>query len=104
MATFKLLPVIVMIATLGRPPAPNLPPDLSGFYVCEGEGVDGPYRGLVEIRSYQAAYRVRWAFSVADMHQGIGVVSGSTLAVSYVSARGPGVVVYAVGDGSRLVG
>ncbi len=79
--------------------------DLSGSYDCEGFNANGsPYQGNVEIRRKGEMYLVKWRIGRNDTYDGVGLVTGSLLSVSYYGGI-EGIVVYAISeDGSRLTG
>lgn len=77
--------------------------DLSGVYRCDGVNGDGsPYRGVVVIARHRDAYQVQWTFGGRTRAVGLGIRTGNTLAVSYVSSSS-GVVLYEIKEGN-LVG
>lgn len=78
--------------------------DLSGVYDCEGFNADGQsYRGQVEIRQKGEIYLVRWRIGRNDAYDGVGIVTDNLLSVSYYGGI-EGVVVYDIGEGTRLSG
>jgi len=78
--------------------------DLTGLYHCAGVNPNGStYEGIAQIVRHERTYRVRWILPPNITHHGIGVVSGNVLAVSYFG-EAPGVIVYKLEEGPRLVG
>jgi hypothetical protein len=110
------LTLVAVLSLAAQSPVPetkgdNNPPaadaDLTGVYACEGVRPDGAaYRGTVEIVRHDGTYELLWTLPPHEQYVGIGMVSGSVLAVSYFGGM-PGLVVYRIeaGDkGPRLVG
>jgi hypothetical protein len=74
--------------------------DIAGKYACEGTNPAGKaYKGTVEITKVGDAYRLDWSLGGgAETYDGIGILEGDVLAVSW----GAGVVVYKVEKGKLL--
>jgi hypothetical protein len=106
--------VVVLAATAGVPADAAGELDLTGLYVARGVNADGSeYEGVVHIAPRRQSFVVTWIFprgsrdmlSLEPASVGIGIVSGETLAVSYLSMDAAGVVVYRIEDGgNRLAG
>jgi serine/threonine protein kinase len=80
-------------------------PDITGQFNCEGTNPDGQtYRGTVEIAKKGDAYYLKWTFKSGATHQGVGLLEGNVLAVSYYDATTGVVVVYRVEKDGKLVG
>lgn len=79
--------------------------DLSGIYRCEGRNYGGqPYQGTVTIRKAGSAYQFHWSIGNL-MYYGIALREGDVVSASWTTGPGvPGIVVYKVGPGRRLVG
>ncbi len=106
MARTVLLLVVVLAATGGSSAAnvPQAETDFVGVYRCEGTNPDGSlYQGIVEIARVDSTFRVRWMLSNDVNLLGVGIYSGGVLAVSYFGGA-PGVVVYRIDGGNRLIG
>jgi hypothetical protein len=100
-----ILLIPMLLATLvGSASARATPdPELAGLYICDGVNPDGsPYHGLVEIVKHHDAYQLVWSFESEVVALGLGIRSGSVLAVMHYSEV-PGVVAYRIEEGSRLV-
>ncbi len=78
--------------------------DITGNYDCEGRNADGgAYRGQVEIVRKRDIYLVRWRVGSDDVYDGVGILTGDVLSVSYSGAIS-GIVVYEVKDEQTLAG
>jgi hypothetical protein len=70
--------------------------DIAGKYTCEGTNPQGQtYKGTVEITKVGDTYKLVWAIGNAETWDGVGILEGDVLAVSFAS----GVVVYKVEKG-----
>jgi hypothetical protein len=103
----RLLGCLVMAAgfvCFHAAPVGAAEPDITGKYNCEGSNPGGKmYRGIVEITKKGDTYLVRWNLSGGDSYQGVGLLEGKTLAVSF-NAGVIGLAVYRVEKGGKLVG
>ena len=89
----------VFIPVLGS--ANNL--DITGNYNCQGKNADGStYNGEVEITKKGNTYNIYWLINNQKFN-GIGILEGNVLAVSYYGSSS-GVVAYRVEGDSNLVG
>src|SRR5207244_11606828 len=69
-------------------------PDITGRDTCEGTNPDGKtYKGQVVIACEGDTYHVKWALAGGDNYEGLGILEGNVLAVSY-SGTIAGVIVY----------
>lgn len=104
-ATACLASVAVLAFLLAAPCAAADVPDITGRYKCEGASPGGQaYRGTVEISKKGDTYALKWAFGPGETYQGVGILEGNVLAVSYSGTGFTGVVVYKVEKGPKLVG
>jgi hypothetical protein len=77
---------------------------LEGVYTCQGTNPDGSsYAGVVEIVKRKEAYLVRWTMPDESQVVGVGIFSGSQLAVSYFGGT-PAVVLYSIAENGTLNG
>ena len=79
--------------------------DLSGIYRCEGHNYGGqPYQGTVTIRKAGSAYQFHWSIGNL-MYYGIALRQGDVVSASWTTGPGvPGIVVYKISPGRKLVG
>jgi hypothetical protein len=84
--------------------------NLEGNYTCVGRNADGgQYQGVVRITKQGDAWYLLWQIGAAgeERHEGLGLVTGETLAVSWRVGTEGGIVVYTIkrtGDAVRLEG
>ncbi|MCC5619001.1 hypothetical protein LC605_28755 [Nostoc sp. CHAB 5836] len=77
--------------------------DITGNYNCQGKNADGStYRGEVEITKKGNTYIINWLIG-GQKFNGLGILEGNVLAVSYYG-NSSGVVAYRVEGDSKLVG
>lgn len=78
--------------------------DLIGSYDCEGRNAEGAvYRGKVEIVKKRDIYMVRWRIGQNDTYEGVGILTGDVLSVSYFGGI-EGIVVYTAKGNQILEG
>lgn len=78
--------------------------NITGQYKCEGTNADGNrYRGTVKINQTGNVYYVKWIIGQNQNFNGVGILEGNVLAVSYYGSFS-GVVAYKIESSSRLVG
>lgn len=96
-----LVAVLGVALVLAAPAVAADKVDLTGKYKCEGKNPQGgTYTGTVEIKKKGDVYYLSWAIGPAETYEGIGLLEGDVLAVSYTG----GVVAYKVEKGPKLVG
>jgi hypothetical protein len=101
LATAAVAAVIFALATGCRAADTK---DITGRYSCEGTNPAGQtYKGTVEITKKGDTYHLAWSIGAGDNYEGLGILEGDTLAVSYYGGA-TGVVVYKVQKGGKLVG
>ncbi|MBW3538974.1 MAG: hypothetical protein KY476_01765 [Planctomycetes bacterium] len=70
--------------------------NLAGRYTCTGTNPDGgAYQGVVQIKKLGDAWQLTWQIG-EESHEGIGLVTGNLLSVSWRIEGGGGVVVYTI--------
>jgi hypothetical protein len=80
-------------------------PSVAGKYDCAGEDTDGTaYTATVTIKKKGDAYAVEWELADGQKFVGVGVLTGRTLAVSWVNQRMIGVMAYTVEKDGSLNG
>lgn len=92
-------------------PAPKKQPDVSGVYAMHGREGESEYRGSVTIWRAGAGYVVHWStitegdgkLSVSQV-EGLGLLEGDVLSVSWKGPHGPGVSVYKLSNAGELHG
>jgi hypothetical protein len=78
--------------------------DVTGTYHCEGDAGGGKkYVGKVTITQKGDVYSVVWKLAGNETYNGIGILQGDVLAVSYYGSM-TGVVAYKVESSDKLVG
>ena len=81
--------------------------NIEGQYACTGRSPEGaPYRGTARITKERDAYRLTWQVGAED-HEGVGLLNGDLLSVSWRTGEEGGIVVYTVkrqGSTVRLEG
>ena len=85
--------------------------NLEGNYTCVGRNADGgQYQGVVRITKQGDAWYLVWQIGAVgeERHEGLGLLNGESLAVSWRVGADGGIVVYTVkqaaGGGLRLEG
>jgi hypothetical protein len=97
------LAVCGLVAALSLAAAAQNPVDIAGRYSVVGVNPDGGmYQGRAEISKRGATYRIRWVIGVSETYEGVGILEGDVLAVSFSSGTSSGVVVYRVDKGKLL--
>jgi hypothetical protein len=98
---------LVTLASLGPVhAAPDQAADnkLEGIYTCQGTNPDGSsYAGVVEIIKHKETYLIRWTMPDESQVVGVGIFTGSQLAVSYFGGT-PALVVYSITENGTLNG
>jgi len=80
--------------------ASNVSMGIDGLYRCEGNG----YKGTVLITNVGETYLLKWKIGTKT-HVGVAIRNGDMLASSWTTGEGiPGIVVYKIVQGSRLIG
>lgn len=98
------LAVCAWVAALSMGAAAQDPVDITGRYAVAGTNPDGGmYQGTAEISKRGATYRIRWVIGVSETYEGVGILEGDVLAVSFSSGTTSGVVLYRVEKG-KLTG
>lgn len=105
---------VVALLAYGAPVALGAEPTLEGTYTATGVNHDGSeYRRIVKIVPRGESFLIAWilpekvdeAIRLVPKSAGVGVVSGSVLAVSFYGQDVTGVILYQIEDGgARLVG
>jgi hypothetical protein len=104
---------MVLLTTMAIPAAAEGPTDLDGVYESRGTNPDGTeYRGAVHILRQGDRFLVAWmipraageALLLELTSVGVGIRTGDTLAVSYVTSKALGVATYQIGHDGQLVG
>ena len=66
--------------------AVNIPSNITGRYICVGQGGDEKvYTTALTIDSEQNYFRVRWEHSSEQVQFGVGMLQGSTLMIAFFS-------------------
>jgi hypothetical protein len=82
--------------------------NIEGQYVCVGVNpTGGEYRGVTRIAKERDAWRLTWQVGGVENHEGVGLLNGDLLSVSWRTGDEGGVVVYTVkrqGNSVRLEG
>ena len=82
--------------------------NIEGQYACSGTNpTGGEYRGVTRIAKQRDAYHLTWQVGGVENHEGVGLLNGDLLSVSWRSGDEGGVVVYTVkrqGNAVRLEG
>ncbi len=101
---FFILFGVMAIFAVASPDAIARSLDLTGNYDCEGRNADGGvYRGEVEIVKKRDVYLLRWRVGQNDTYDGVGILTGDVLSVSYHGGMA-GIVVYTLKDDQTLAG
>jgi hypothetical protein len=104
---------MLLLAAITIPAAAEGPTDLDGVYESRGTNPDGTeYRGAVHILRQGDRFLVAWmtpraageALLLELTSVGVGIRTGDTLAVSYVTGKALGVAAYQIGHDGQLVG
>jgi hypothetical protein len=91
------LVVCGLVAALAMAAVADDPVDITGRYAVVGTNPDGgTYQGTAEISKRGATYRIRWVIGVNETYEGVGILEGDVLAVSFSSGTTSGVVLYRV--------
>jgi hypothetical protein len=86
---------VLFVVSVGCAPAAH-GADITGKYRCEGTNAEGKtYTGTVEITKVGDTYKVAWTLGSGESYEGVGILEGDVLGVSF----GGGVVVYKVEKG-----
>jgi hypothetical protein len=99
--------LLVILAIASGSPADDKekPPNVVGKYDCAGEDVSGAaYTATVTIKKTGDAYTVEWELADGQKYVGVGVLTGRTLAVSWLNQRLIGVMAYTVEKDGSLTG
>lgn len=94
----------------GSSSATPLVGDLSGYYVCKGQEVNGKtYTGVAMLIKKNEVYLIQWMVGGGSTFSGLAIRQGDTLAASWTmpSDRGGvvrGINMYRIDPGPRLVG
>src|SRR2546423_1314093 len=84
----------------GAAPADEKQLAVAGTYGCEGVNPDGKaYKGTVEIKKNGATYNLAWSLDSGESYEGVGVLNGNILSVSWKAGNSAGLVVYKVEKG-----
>jgi hypothetical protein len=94
--------VVALLAAGVAAAADNV--DIVGSYKAQGTNNDGKtYQGEVEITRKGDAYYFLWKIGAGDEYQGVGLLEGDVLSVSYFGGTSS-IAVYKVEKGPKLVG
>lgn len=98
----RLLPVVSLVLALAAAPA-NAQQD--GVYEVRGTNLDGSsYTGVAQIQNIGlASLRIRWLVG-GQTSEGVGMVSGHTVAVVYGARDRPGLGIYTLKPDGSLEG
>jgi hypothetical protein len=81
---------------------------IAGRYACKGANPEGgAYEGKVEISKNGDTYTLKWTLGEGESYEGVGLLNGDALSVTWKAEGVSGLVVYKVakGDkGPKLVG
>ena len=104
---------ILLVSAFVIPAVAVAEPDLDGVYASRGINPDGSeYHGAVHILRHGDRFIVTWMSPRAAgeglllelTSVGVGILSGGTLAVSYVAGATVGIAVYEIGQDGQLAG